>query len=156
VKELRFLCDEMLGHLARYLRAAGYDTTLAAEGRPDRELLAQAHDEARRFLTLDRRVLEHRRAAGLVVLLAGSTLDEQARELVFRCGVDWLRQPFTRCLIDNAALVPAGEGDRAGLPPEVPLEEALSCPTCGRVYWAGSHHRRMRSRLAAWNAQSRA
>jgi uncharacterized protein with PIN domain len=29
----RFLCDEMLGRLCRYLRAAGYDALLANNGR---------------------------------------------------------------------------------------------------------------------------
>jgi len=42
----RFLCDEMLGRLCRYLRAAGYDALLANNGRSDRELLRQCHEQA--------------------------------------------------------------------------------------------------------------
>ena len=36
---MRFLCDEMLVKLARLLRAAGYDTYLAAGGEKDEQLL---------------------------------------------------------------------------------------------------------------------
>ena len=52
----RFLCDEMLARLCRYLRAAGYDAALASDGIRDRVLLQQCQAEARRFLTLDRRI----------------------------------------------------------------------------------------------------
>ena len=34
--ELRFLCDEMLAGLGRWLRIAGYDTAIARRGRRDR------------------------------------------------------------------------------------------------------------------------
>ena len=37
----RFLCDEMLGRLCRYLRAAGYDALFARNGAGDAELLRQ-------------------------------------------------------------------------------------------------------------------
>ncbi len=43
----RFLCDEMLGRLCRYLRAAGYDALLANGGRGDAELLRQCLEEGR-------------------------------------------------------------------------------------------------------------
>jgi hypothetical protein len=36
--ERRFLCDEMLVGLGRWLRIAGYDTVIAERGRNDREL----------------------------------------------------------------------------------------------------------------------
>ena len=56
----RFLCDEMLGRLCRYLRAAGYDALLANGGRGDGELLRQCREEGRYFLTQDQLVQEHR------------------------------------------------------------------------------------------------
>lgn len=56
--ELRFLCDEMLAGLGRWLRIAGYDTAIASGGRRDRDLVKQAHAEQRILLTRDRRVVE--------------------------------------------------------------------------------------------------
>jgi len=57
-----FLCDEMLGRLCRYLRAAGYDALLANGGRSDADLLRQCGEEGRYFLTQDRLVQEHKAA----------------------------------------------------------------------------------------------
>lgn len=144
----RFLCDEMLGRLARYLRAAGYDTELASGGVPDGELLRRARDQKRVFLTSDALVAEHKAAAGVAVVLPRGDLDVMAGALRQRLGVDWLHRPFTRCLVDNACLVPASDDDDR--PADVPPAEALRCPTCARVYWAGSHHRRMLARLRGW------
>jgi uncharacterized protein with PIN domain len=36
--DLRFLCDEMLAGLGRWLRIAGYDAAIAGPGRRDRDL----------------------------------------------------------------------------------------------------------------------
>jgi uncharacterized protein len=150
--EPRFLCDEMLGRLARYLRAAGYDTTLAADGAADRDLVAAARDEQRTLLTCDRRIAEHKAAAGVATILPRGDLDALARELAARCGVDWLHRPFSRCLVDNAPLVVAAATHRVRVPADVAALPALACPDCDRVYWAGSHHRRMRARLERWHA----
>jgi uncharacterized protein with PIN domain len=146
--DIRFLCDEMLGRLARYLRAAGYDTSLASSGEPDAVLLARAHAEHRRFLTRDTLIAEHKAARGVAVLLPPGDLDTLAAALSADLGVDWLRRPFTRCLVDNAVLASAHPA--ADLPPDVHHGDARRCPTCGRVYWAGSHHRRMLARLDGW------
>jgi hypothetical protein len=136
-----FLCDEMLGGLARWLRAAGYDAAMDRPGRLDRELVARARAENRLFLTRDRAILAHRASSGRVLLLAGHGLDDWAREMRERAGVDWLRRPFSRCLLCNEALT----GHRA-------LPELYStCPSCGRLYWPGSHVRRMTARLAEWS-----
>ena len=147
---MRFLCDEMLGRLARYLRAAGYDTTQAAGGTPDAALLAQARSEGRHLLTCDTRIVLHKAAAGVAVVLPRGTQDELARALSAAVAVDWLHRPFTRCLVDNAPLAAAEASDRARLPADVPVDAARVCPRCGRAYWAGSHHRRMLARLSAW------
>jgi uncharacterized protein with PIN domain len=147
---MRFLCDEMLGRLARYLRAAGYDTTQAAGGAADGALLAQARREGRRFVTCDSRIVLHRSAGGVAIVLPRGTLDELARALSAAAGVDWLHRPFTRCLVDNALLTAATATDRVRIPGDVAIGAARACPSCGRAYWAGSHHRRMLARLRAW------
>jgi uncharacterized protein len=66
--------------------------------------------------------------------------------------IDWLGAPFTRCIVDNR-LLEAAPPAAARLVPErsrtagAPLRK---CPECGRLYWPGSHVRRMQQRLAAW------
>lgn len=150
----RFLCDEMLARLGRWLRAAGYDTVIAGPGLDDRTLVAQALSEGRRLLTRDRKMLEFRGAADTVLLLANGDMDTWASELSRRLGVDWLYDPFCRCLNCNALLRP-GPGDYAGqLPAYVPAEAipCFHCPACAKAFWLGGHTQRMRRRLARWQA----
>src|SRR6266576_33679 len=78
---VRLLCDEMLARLGRWLRAAGYDTEIAAGGVPDRALVARCAGEGRVLLTRDRHLAEIAAARGVPVLrLSQSRIEAQARE----------------------------------------------------------------------------
>lgn len=148
---MKLLCDEMLKGLARWLRAAGHDTELAAAGESDRALLARARRDGRLLLTRDRKLLEHRGAHDDVRLLDCNGLDDCARALTAQTGIDWLYRPFSRCLICNTALQAlAGAADSA-LPDDVKHGPLYRCPTCARVYWEGGHVRRMQARLTQWS-----
>lgn len=148
----RFLCDEMLTGLGRWLRLAGYDTAIAERGRRDRDLVEQARSEGRILLTRDRRVAEIRDAACRTVVLEGNDIDACARELVRRLGLDWTRDLLTRCALCNTRLKPADPRLLATLPPSIrALGGAVTvCTQCGRLYWEGGHVRRIRQRLAAF------
>ena len=146
---MRFLCDEMLIRLGRWLRAAGYDTLIAGPAAADALLLAKAAEDARILLTRDRALVQ--RAKGRVQsLLLPDRIADQAQLLRQQLAVDWLAQPFTRCLMDNTPL----EQSDMELVPEAarglpgPFRK---CPCCGRVYWPGSHVRRMMARLESWS-----
>lgn len=150
----RFLCDEMLGQLCRYLRAAGYDTLLANGGRPDREWLQLCQQEQRLFLTQDRRIGEHKAAQGIAVILPHGDIEHLAAMLGERCHINWVDEAFSRCLMDNTPLQEADEAAKRMAPADAlrPGEPVKHCPACGRIYWQGSHYRRMRARLARWQA----
>jgi uncharacterized protein len=153
VVEPAFLCDHMLVRLGRWLRAAGYDTAIADGATADRILLLQAERENRLIVSRDRALLEHRRAAGRVLLLSANGPADWAEELGRALDLDWLHRPFSRCLLCNAPLAAAPPERRQELPEPLRREdqEMRMCRSCGRVYWAGSHVRRMTARLAAWN-----
>jgi len=146
----KFLCDEMLMRLGRWLRAAGYDTGLAINGESDRELFQRARREHRCLLTRDKKLLEFRNADGIVVLLRGNELDAQVRELGRRLGVDWQYRPLSRCLICNTPLREGRPDERVSVPGDIDDTTLRYCPGCRRVYWEGSHSRRMRRCLEAW------
>ena len=146
------LCDEMLAGLARWLRAAGHDTALAAPGTPDPAVLARCRAEGRVLISRDQSLVGEAGTALPSVLLRGEDMDEHACGLVEALGLDWTFAPFTRCLVDNATLRPADESDTARVPAR---SRALpgpfrACPCCGRVFWPGSHVRRMSATLARW------
>jgi len=102
----RFLCDVMLARLARYLRAAGLDTTLAVESATDAQILHEAIDQGRWLLTADRKITEHKAAKGRVIQLPFGSLGLQAAVLSGQFDIDWLSHAFTRCLMDNTPLQP--------------------------------------------------
>ena len=145
---MRFLCDEMLVRLARLLRAAGYDTYLAANGEKDAELLKIARNEGRILLTRDKRLAA---ASEESVLIRGWGVESEAHHLSREVVLDWEYAPFTRCVMDNAHLREATPQEIGDLPEntrEMPGPFRV-CPACGRRYWPGSHVRRMQARLHA-------
>jgi uncharacterized protein with PIN domain len=144
---MKWLCDEMLARLARLLRAAGEDAALAPSGASDRELLTLAASGGRRILTRDRRLAE--RAGDRGRWLAADSVMGQADELARAEPIDWRTRRYSRCLMDNGPLQPASADELAGIP-----EGARSgggpfrrCPACRRIYWPGSHVRRLDERL---------
>ncbi len=152
-----FLCDEMLGSLCRYLRAAGYDTLLANNGASDGDLLRQCMAEGRFLLTQDALIREHKAANGVALILPHVPLDDLAAEVGARLQLDWVSHSFTRCLVDNTPLAGADEAAAARAPADArrPGEALQHCPACGRVYWRGSHYKRMHARLDRWQTMLR-
>ena len=155
--EIRFVCDEMLQGMGRWLRAAGYDTLIADNGEPDAELLRLARKEGRYFLTRDRKLpLEYKGYGDVVVLLLANDLPNCVAELSGLIKINWLLAPFSRCLLCNQRLVAVGpdqQGQVTGFVPEdvwANGQPVLYCPVCRKAYWEGSHVRRMRHRLEAF------
>lgn len=149
MSEPHFLCDEMLQRLGRWLRAAGYDTAIAMAGMDDRDVVQLANDENRLLLTRDRHMARFRNGRGRIVLLEQNSLSAEVAEVSTRFAIDWQLRPFTRCLECNTPLIPATAVQRARLP-EGALNVSnvvMSCPRCNKLYWYGSHARRMRHTL---------
>ena len=146
---MRFLCDEMLVRLARLLRAAGYDTYLASGGEPDVTLLHLAREEGRMVLTRDKRLAAA--ASPDSVLIEGHGVEQEALSLSAAVPVGWNADPFSRCVMDNARLREASAQEVARMPASARdgAGPFRTCPACGRLYWPGSHVRRMNARLAA-------
>jgi uncharacterized protein with PIN domain len=144
----RFFCDAMLGRLARWLRALGFDTAYEAHIADD-ALVARARSEGRLVLTRDRRLAEEQRTGGVLVI----TTDEpvaQLREVLSRLGLSIPERLFTRCTVCNTEVEPLSADEaRSRVPPNVLARHTgfTRCRTCGRIYWEGGHVRRMRQRL---------
>ena len=147
---MRFLCDEMVVGLGRWLRAAGYDTSWPERGASDRRVVEQAITEDRKILTRDGAMGERRLAAGRIFALQGDRLEQWAAQLTPALGVDWLRRPFSRCLLCNVELLPHPRG-AAPHPPAIHLDGTIMrCPCCDKLFWRGGHTRRMHERLSRW------
>lgn len=142
----------MLGGLARWLRAAGYDAYYARQGTDtdDRALTEKALREGRVLLSGDRGFLERApvRDGHLEFLLVPHLpVEEGLRLVVERFGLEPLPP---RCMECNGGLetvpleavadkVPPGAAGRH--------REFWRCRGCGRVFWHGSHWARISGRL---------
>lgn len=146
----------MFVRLGRYLRAAGYDTAIAEDRSDDERLVEQAEREGRVLLTGDRRLGAAHSSGSPRVVVLPSTLREAATELGRCFALDWLSRAFSRCLLCNVALERAPDEAWAQVPAlsRRPGAALRRCPVCGRLYWEGSHARRMRARLQSWQEGS--
>ncbi|QOL49078.1 Mut7-C RNAse domain-containing protein [Massilia litorea] len=150
---IRFVADAHLGGLARLLRMAGFDT-LYENGYQDEEIAAIAGRETRTVLTRDRELLK-RREVEHGCYLHTIRPEAQLRELFERLGLAALARPFTLCLHCNLPLRPVAREEVLERLPESVREqhtEFTTCDACGRVFWKGSHHKRMLAMLDAANA----
>jgi len=146
---MKFLCDEMLKGMARWLRAAGYDVSVAADGMSDFTLLQLAKKEGRTLLTRDRRFFQSLNDTADIVLLECNDQDACFREISNKVGVDWLHKPFTRCLACNTVLLEAPAQDWDKMPPQsrAKATRLLICPKCRQLFWDGSHVKKMKDIL---------
>ena len=143
---MRFLVDQHAGKLCRWLRFLGFDAELASGSLYD--LGARAAREARVLLT------RNRKAASLplvkCLILTSDDPKEQLIQVVSELGLRAKMRPFSRCPVCNATLEEI-EKERVKdlVPPHTysTHEEFSRCPSCGRVYWEGSHVERMRKVL---------
>lgn len=139
-----FLCDSMLGDIARWLRLLGYDAAYAPRELDDDAVLDKAEREGRILATRDqvlaqrasRRHLPHARLSGTDRL---ADLEELLRAADASPDPDRF---FSRCTHCNEELRTAPrERVKARVPAAVFDQHSAfrECPGCGQVYWEGSH-----------------
>jgi hypothetical protein len=144
LREPKFVLDVHLGRLAAYLRLLGFDAVYSNRF-DDRELVEISSRERRVLLTRDRGVLKHS-AVTHGYWLRQTDSRRQAAEVVSRFDLAWLIHPFTRCVVCNEPFRDAPTDEiRNRVPPSVLkwCTEFRECAGCRRVYWKGSHYRRM-------------
>ncbi|WKE67007.1 Mut7-C RNAse domain-containing protein [Gallaecimonas kandeliae] len=144
-----FLADAMLGRLARWLRVLGLDTAFDP-ALSDAQLVAKANREGRWLLTRDAALLAELRPRLGRYVYSQKPL-EQLEEVIRGFNLAKPKALFRRCLICNGLLAFATEEQVRQLAP--PSAQALGgaflyCRHCGRLYWPGSHTRRMEETLA--------
>jgi len=139
---MRFICDAMLGRLARRLRLLGFDTVYA---RSASALEEYRRKEADRVLLTRRSRIE---ANARMVRIESEHVVEQLREIKALIGptIDTERI-FRRCIECNTELIEAEKTEIESRVPEFVYHAHARfrvCPSCGRVYWEGSHTESMK------------
>jgi uncharacterized protein len=149
LRESRFVADSHLGRLAAYLRMTGFNTVYRRDFQ-DGELATISANEKRILLTRDRGLLK-RNVVTRGYWVRTTNPREQLAEVLQRFDLWDSIAPFERCVHCNELLQPVPNelvSDR--LQPETKqyFEEFWICPGCQRIYWKGSHYRRMRQLIA--------
>jgi uncharacterized protein with PIN domain len=136
-----FVCDVMLGKLARYLRMLGFDTRYIRQG-DDRASFPAPSPEAL-FLTKKRTgtLRSHTR------IVHGNDPEEQLLEISDSIEPYIDSAAFmTRCLDCNTLLIDVPKDEIEPFVPEYVYhhqDRFTTCPSCKKVYWEGSHAHEM-------------
>lgn len=137
---MRFVCDVMLGKLAKYLRILGLDTVYSRNARDIDRYLANG---------IPSHLLTKKRSAGgeRCTLVTANDPKNQVREIgpLIRPHLAPDRI-LTRCLLCNTSLVEVDRKDAERFVPEFVFhrqERFVQCPVCGKIYWGGTHSARM-------------
>ena len=149
LRKSRFIADVHLGTLARNLRLLGFDT-LWERDLDDEAIIGIAHDDERIILTRDTGILKNGRVThGYWV--RSTDPEEQLEEVVAAIDLAGAVRPYTRCMECNGELE---QVERQDVARSVPLQVFLvyrdfrRCQRCHRIYWRGSHLKRLDSIVA--------
>ncbi|MGQ9484295.1 MAG: Mut7-C RNAse domain-containing protein [Desulfosoma sp.] len=148
----RFFVDRMLGKVAKCLRILGYDARYGSI-----ETASQIQTLRHEGYVVVTGNTRWRHVPG-VLFCQATRWPEQCRKLA-DAGLVRLEEadPFSRCLQCNGVLEDVAKEEIAGRVPEFVYATAPAfsrCPSCGRVYWPGSHLDKMTDhfqRIMGWN-----
>ncbi len=139
---MKFIADVMLGSLAKRLRFLGFDV-LYDRTLNDNEIIRLSLEQGRVILTRDSG-LAARPLAANHLFINRDRMSAQVEQVLSAFPAS--SRPLTRCSECNDVLASLQKRDAKDLvPPQVyeAHDEFLQCASCGRIYWKGSHVKRM-------------
>jgi len=147
---MKFVCDDNLGRLARWLRTLGFNTVFD-QTITDTQVISAALTENRIIITRDHQLAE-KTLARQVILLQSTNPLEQLKILIETTGLvlDAARL-FSICPLCNVAVEKIDKEEFVEqIPPYVyrTKDRFNRCPACGRIFWSGTHVDRMKEKLA--------
>ena len=152
INNLKFIVDNNVGKLVKWLRIMGYDT-LFFNGSNDAHLIATALAEDRVILTRDTQIMKRRvviKGQLKAILIQSDEPEQQMRQVIDTLGLDYQFRPFTICLECNQPLRERSKQQVKGLVPPYVFQtqsQYMECPTCHRIYWRGTHWQAMTKKL---------
>ena len=150
--QIKFIADNNVGKLAKWLRIIGYDTLLFKE-KNDSKMIEIALNEDRVILTKNNQIMKRRLVTNGKLKAVHIKCDEpkvQLRETVKMLSLDYHFNPFSLCLKCNQKLVPRSKEEMQDfVPPRVfeIQEHYIEYLSCHRIYWHGTHWQAMVSEL---------
>ncbi len=152
INNLKFIVDNNVGKLAKWLRIMGYDT-LFFNGGDDSGMIAIALAEGRVILTRDTQIMKRRVVTSgrlKAILIQSDEPGRQMQQVIDSLNLDYQFKPFTICLECNQPLEERSKQQvRDLVPPYVfkTQSQYMECPACHRIYWRGTHWQAMTRKL---------
>ncbi len=152
ISNLKFIVDNNVGKLARWLRIVGYDT-LFFNDINDSRMIATALAEGRVILTRDTQIMKRRvvtRGQLKAILIKSDDPELQIHQVIDTLNLDCQFRPFTICLECNQPLVERSKQEVKDLVPPYVFQtqsQYMECPACHRIYWRGTHWQAMPKKL---------
>ena len=146
---MKFLADQTLGKLSKWLRILGFDT-IYYRGDIDRNFLRKAEREGRVVLTR-KKDMANRSFSGRMILVSEDSIQRQLEEVIRKL----LLKPepdnfFSLCLKCNKELKEVSKRDVEGIVPNYVSEKYSNfrmCPECRNILWPGTHRNNMLDRI---------
>lgn len=143
---MKFLCDQMLGTLAKWLRIYGFDTFYANSEIDDDELLRISKKENRILITRDKNLAIRAKRKNIKTLEITSTdIDKQIKTTLEDKKVN-IAKILSRCIICNTIVNQIKKENVKGKVPKRIFDSTNKfwfCPKCNKIYWKGSHYDNM-------------
>lgn len=143
---MKFLCDQMLGTLAKWLRIYGFDTFYESRDMDDPEVLEISKKENRILISRDKNLIIAARRENLKTIEISTTdLDEQISIVLGNIKPDKTKI-LSRCIICNAKVADIKKQNVEDKVPEKVFknkEKFWLCKNCNKIYWKGSHYEKM-------------
>src|SRR5262249_30667217 len=137
--EIKFIADVMVGKLARWLRILGFDVVYSNTFKDD-EIVRMAEADERVILTRDTGIAAQRLRVQCL-LIESDDYKQQLRQVVAAFDLKSF-SVFSRCLECNASLEDVDKEvvfERVAPYIYLTQDRFARCPSCGRVYWHGTH-----------------
>jgi len=149
---IKFIVDNNVGKLVKWLRIMGYDT-LFFGGSSDSGMIAIALNEDRVILTRDTQIMKRRVVTSgqlKAILITSDEPELQIRQVIDTLNLNCQFRPFTLCLECNQPLVERSKEQVKDLVPPYVFQtqsQYVECPACHRIYWRGTHWQAMTKKL---------
>ena len=143
----KFLLDENLGKLAKWLRMLGYDVAIYRSISNEKKI-SLCNKERRVYLTRSNKIARRKESFSRI-LIRTEKYDEQLLEMSHLLEFN-NKMLSSRCLVCNDKLQEIQVEKIKDLVPKYVTDNFSDfkiCRKCGKIFWNGSHYAAMKSKL---------
>lgn len=141
-----FVVDTHLGKLVKLLRLLGFDSTSSDD---DAEIVHLSIQEKRIILTRNRQLLQ-RKDITHGYCIRSTNPEQQLKEVLKRFDLHSQIKQFYRCTMCNTIISAIDKSNilhRLKPKTKKSFNEFYYCPGCERIYWKGSHYKKLKKKI---------